>query len=298
MNEQPVLELLFDIFEDSIKKIYQIEKGNYLDLICKTAKNLSEGEILIECSEEDEKYLEELYAKVSDIDFNVEDIRKCVMLHVLRAFKEQNISYAYHTPDKISQIMSFIAVKLVEPNKPFNLLDPFCGTGNLLFTFLNNLNNDNATTYACDIDSQLSILCSDIANLLDYQVDVYNQDCKTSYFSNMDLVISDLNDTEDLIENISYNLNTLKENGYMVLLTPQRVLSDNEFKTNLLSQASLLGVINFDKELFKNDSKTILIIKKELNNKNCLLMEIPSFDKKTDFTKKILELQNWLERKR
>ncbi len=298
MNEQPVLELLFDIFDDSIKKIYEIEKGSYLELICKTAKNLSEGEVLNECNEEDKTYLEELYSKVSDIDFNVEDIRKCVMIHVLRAFKEQNISYAYHTPDKISQIMSFIAVKLIDPNQSFKILDPFCGTGNLIFTFLNNLNNDNANTFACDIDINLSMLCSDTANLLDYKVDVYNQDCKTAYFTNMDLVISDLNDSEDIIENIEYNLNTLKDNGYMVLLTPQRVLSDENFKVKLLSSASLLGVINFDKELFKNDAKNILIIKKEVGNKNCLLVEIPSFDSKTEFTKKILELQDWLERKR
>ncbi|MFI3329873.1 MAG: hypothetical protein R3Y05_05235 [bacterium] len=297
MNDVEILDLLYDIFDESIKKIYDIKKDTYLNLICATAKNLSEGEITFECSEEDRTYLEDLYSKVSDIDFSVEDIRKCFMIHLLKAFKEQNISFAYHTPDKIAQIMSFIGVKLINPNEKFNLLDPFCGTGNLIFTFLNNLNNENANVFACDIDTNLANVCSELANLLDYQVDVYNQDCKTNYFSNMDLLISDLNDDEFLIENIDYNLNTLKDNGYMVLLTPDKLVKEDKFK-ELLTKCSLLGVITFNKELFKSDAKNIIIIKKEVNNKNCLLMEIPSFDSKTEFTKKILELQDWLERKR
>lgn len=297
MSDVEILELLYDIFDESIKKIYEINKDSYLNLICKTAKNLSEGEITFECSDEDKEFLENLYSKISDIDFSVEDIRKCFMIHLLKAFKEQNIPFAYHTPDKIAQIMSFIGIKLVDTKSKFNLIDPCCGTGNLLFTFLNNLNNENANVFACDIDMQLSNVCSELANLLDYKVDVYNQDCKTTYFTNMDLLISDLNDDEMLIDNIEYNLNSLKDNGYMVLLTPSNLVKSDKFK-NLFSKCSLLGVVTFNQDLFKGDSKNILIIKKEVNNKNCLLMEIPSFDSKTEFTKKILELQDWLERKR
>ncbi len=298
MNDVPVLELLYDIFDDSIKKIYEIKKDNYLNLICNTAKNLSEGEISLDCNDEDKSYLEDLYSKVSDVEFTVEDIRKCFMLHVLKAFKEQDISLSYHTPDKIAQIISFIAVKLINSSEKFSLLDPFCGTGNLLFTFLNNLNEENVNVFACDIDNQFSVVCSALANLLDYQVDVYNQDSKTAYFTNIDLIITDLNDDEFLEENIKYNLNTLKDNGYMVVLTPQTLLKNKQFKESLLEESSLLGVITFDKDLFKSNPKNILIIKKEIGNKNCLLMEIPNFDKKTEFTKKILELQDWLERKR
>ncbi len=87
------LELLYDIFDDSIKKLYEIEKNSYLKLLCLTANNLSRGEIDIECNEEDKTYLEELYTKISDIDLSVDEIQKAFMLHVLKAFLFLGISF-------------------------------------------------------------------------------------------------------------------------------------------------------------------------------------------------------------
>ncbi len=289
------LEKLYDIFDDSIKKLYDINKGNYLELICQTADNLSNADILNECNKEDKKELESLYEKISDIEISVDDIRKCFNLHLLRAFKEQDISYAYHTPDKIAQVMAFIAVKLIKEEE-FNLLDPCCGTGNLIFVLLNNLLKEKANVFACDIDNNLSKVCNSLGNLLDYKVDVYNQDTLTTYFTNMDLILSDLSEQQEDI--ILYHLNSLKDNAYMVLLVDSNILSNKEFSASLFKEASLLSFINFDKELFKGNSKSIMIIKKEVDNKNCLLMEIPSFEKKMEFSKKIFELQDWLERKR
>lgn len=295
MENYSNFELLYDIFDDSIKKLYEIKKDDYLKLLCITANNLSKGEISISCTSEDETYLEELYSKISDIDLNVDDIKKAFMMHVLKAFKEQEIPFAYHTPDKIAQIMSFIGAKLVEDVDNPKVLDPLCGTGNLLFTFLNTLNEDEQEIFSCEIDQELVRVCEAMSNLLDYKVEIFNQDTLTTNFSNMDLIISDVTDEPS---HVIYHLNSLKESGYMVLLMKNSLLSSPVFKEELFKQASLLGVVTFDQDLFKGESRSIVIIKKDTSNKNCLLMEIPSFENQMNVTKKIIELQDWLGRKR
>ncbi len=287
-------ELLYDIFDESIKKLYEIEKGTYLNLLCITANCLSKGEIVVSCTEEEEAQLEEIYSKISDVDLNVDVIKKVFMLHVLKGFKEQGISFANHTPDKIAQVMAFIGVKLIEGVENPKVLDPLVGTGNLLFSFLNLITDNIEDVFCCELNEELVRVCESLSNLLEYKIEIFNQDTLSTHFSNMDLIISDITDDKD---HVLYHLNSLKENGYMVLLMKNSLLSDQEFKTELFKEGSLLGVITLDKELFKGELRSIVLIKKDINNKNCLLLEIPSFESST-YIKEIIKLQDWLERKR
>ena len=96
------LELFFDVLDESNNLLYEIYHENYFKLLEMTIKNILASDIVCRIDkEEDEEKLKEIYSKLNDVDFSVEDIRKALQAIILRGFKETKTPNGNTTPDTL-----------------------------------------------------------------------------------------------------------------------------------------------------------------------------------------------------
>ena len=145
------LELFYDVLDESNNFLYEIFHKPYFELIEMTVQNILAGEIVTDL-EDKENYeaLQKIYDKLIDVDFSVEDVRKAMQSIILRGFKEMRIPNGFTTPDTLGIFMAYLITKVCK-NKEISILDPLCGTGNLLLTISNHLDKE-CTLFACDND--------------------------------------------------------------------------------------------------------------------------------------------------
>ena len=107
MNETPNLELFYDVLDESISKLYEVKKQSFLKLLIESGRNIIAQDVLNkEATSEQREELLNIYHKLDDVDFNVEEIRKAFQLMVLRAFDEANLTPGDITPDTLGIFIS------------------------------------------------------------------------------------------------------------------------------------------------------------------------------------------------
>ena len=307
MSEISNFELFYDVLEESITKLYEIKKDRFLNLLVSTGKNIVSSDVLqVEATNEQKEELLKVYEKLSDVDFNVEDIRKAFQIMVLRALREENLQTGDITPDTIGFFIGYLINKLMPKAKKLNILDPVVGSGNLLYSVANHLDSE-LHLFGIDVIKELLDISSILGDLLNYDIEMFCQDTLDHPFSGMDIVIADLPDykvTELEDKYFPYlcvlqHLSSLKDNGYFIGIVPNDFFEhddDNFFKSNLKKYGSVLGVLELPKNMFKSNPKSIIIFSREsLPSKKCLLVELPSFSDAGALNKALLQIENWFE---
>ena len=307
MNETSNFELFYDVLDESITKLYEIKHDRFLNLLVSTGKNIIANDVLqIEATQEQKDELFKIYEKLSDVDFNVEDVRRAFQMMVLRALKEENLKTGDITPDTIGFFVGYLINKLLPNAKKLNILDPVVGSGNLLYSVANHLSCD-LHLFGIDVIKELLDIASIQGDLLNYDIEMFCQDTLDHPFSGMDIVIADLPDykVSDLEEKyfpylcVLQHLSSLKETGYFIGIVPNDFFEhdeDNFFKANLKKYGSVLGVLELPKNMFKSNPKSIIIFSREsLPSKKCLLVELPSFSDAGALNKALLQIEQWFE---
>ena len=88
MNETPNLELFYDVLDESINKLYEVKKQSFFKLLIETGRNIIAQDVLNkEATPEQKNELMEIYHKLDDVDFNVEETeliatRTCVTVNL------------------------------------------------------------------------------------------------------------------------------------------------------------------------------------------------------------------------
>ena len=97
------------------------------------------------------------------------------------------------TPDAVGLFVSYLVGKFMQNQKGYTILDPAVGTGNLLFTILNQLPEKEIAACGVEIDETLLKLAYVGANLQEHSLQLYNQDSLEPLFIDpADVVVSDL----------------------------------------------------------------------------------------------------------
>ena len=307
MNETSNFELFYDVLDESITKLYEIKKDRFLNLLVATGKNIVSNDVLqVEATQEQREELLKIYEKLSDIDFNVDEIRRAFQIMVLRALREENLKTGDITPDTIGFFIGYLINKLIPNAKKLNVLDPVVGSGNLLYSVANHLDCE-LHLFGIDVIKELLDIASILGDLLNYDVEMFCQDTLDHPFSGMDIVVADLPDykVSELEDKyfpylcVLQHLSSLKENGYFIGIVPNDFFEhddDNFFKANLKKYGSVLGVLELPKNMFKSNPKSIIIFSREsLPSKKCLLVELPSFSDAGALNKALLQIEQWFE---
>ena len=306
MNETPNLELFYDVLDESISKLYEIKKQSFLNLLIETGKNIVSQDVLNkEVTPEQKKELMDIYHKLDDVDFNVEEIRKAFQLMVLRAFNEANLKVGDITPDTLGIFISYLINKLKGKVDKLKILDPVVGCGNLLYSVANHLDCD-LHLFGIENVRELCDIASIQGDLLNYDIEIFCQDTLNNPFSDMDIVIADINGYEVKAFEKEYyfpylcvlqHMASLKEDGYFIGILPNDFFEHDEdgfFKENIVNYGSVLGVLELPVNMFKANPKSIVIFSRQpLESKKCLLVELPSFSDPASLNKALIQIEDW-----
>ena len=300
------LELFYDCLDESNNLLYEIYKKPYFELIEMTVNNILAGEIQNDFENQDDyKKLEEIYSKIKGIDFSVEDVRKAMQSIILRGFKEIRIPNGNTTPDTIGIFMAYLISKMSK-NKEISILDPLCGTSNLLLTIANHLNKE-CKLFACDNDLWMTKLSKMMADLMNYNVDIYYQDTLTLNLSNIDAIVLDMPHSE-YIDNKYFPYEALKhysymlgDKGFIIAMVENDFIDydkDHSFKKEILKDLSITGLVELPDEMFKAvKPKTILVLQKiKLNDQKCFMVKLPNFSDVSKFNDSLLDIEAWFKK--
>ena len=199
--------------------------------------------------------------------------------------------------------LNLIIEKLYMNQKLENVLDPMIGSGNFVFTALNYMKK-NLKIYGVDNDLLICNLARNVADLLDYKNEIFYQDTLTYFDQGFDLVLTDLpiSFEEEYFpyKAINHHLDSLVNGGYYVALIENDFFEKKDikvFQTEVNKKAYMFGLIKLSESLFKNNPKSILIIRKKVENENppkeFLLIDLPSFSDTNGINNSILKIDKY-----
>ena len=306
MNETPNLELFYDVLDESISKLYEIKKQTFFKLLIETGRNIVNQDVLNkEATPEQKNELMEIYHRLDDVDFNVEEIRKGFQLMVLRAYNEANLKPGDITPDTLGIFISYLINKLKGKVDKLKILDPVVGSGNLLYSVANHL-DCNLHLFGIENVRDLCDIASIQGDLLNYEIEIFCQDTLNNPFSDIDIVVADIPgyDVKAFEKDFYFpylcvlqHMASLKEDGYFIGILPNDFFEHDEdgfFKQNIVNYGSVLGVLELPINMFKANPKSIVIFTRQpLESKKCLLVDLPSFSDPASLNKALIQIEDW-----
>jgi site-specific DNA-methyltransferase (adenine-specific) len=277
-----------------------------MNLLIETGKNIIAQDVLNkEATPQQKEELMNIYHKLDDIDFNVEEIRKAFQLMVLRAFDEANLKPGDITPDTLGIFISYLINKLKGKVEKLKVLDPVVGSGNLLYSVANHLDCD-LHLFGIDNVKDLCDIASIQGDLLNYEIEIFCQDTLNNPFKDIDIVVTDIPSYQVKAFEKEYyfpylcvlqHMASLKDDGYFIGIVPNDFFEHDEdgfFKENIVNYGSVLGVLELPINMFKADPKSIVIFtRKPLESKKCLLVELASFSDPAALNKVLMQIEDW-----
>ncbi|MDE7264341.1 MAG: N-6 DNA methylase [Anaeroplasmataceae bacterium] len=299
------LELFYDCVDESNNILYEAFHKSYFELIEMTVENILSADVVCDCDEETTHKLNLVYDKMANIDFTVEDVRKAMQAIFLKGFKEMRIANGNTTPDTLGIFIAYLISKL-HLDKTISILDPLCGTGNLLHTILNHLDKD-CKAFACDNNEWMIKITKMVSDLLSIDVELYLQDTLTLSAKNLDCIVFDMPNAiieEDKTyfpyQAILHYKNMLNAGGTMIGILNQDFFNydkNQDFKKQLLEDCSIIGLVELPDSMFVAKPKIIVVIQKcILDKKNCFMVKLPSFTDVKEFNQSLLEIEAWFEK--
>lgn len=253
-----------------------------------------------------------------------EEIRRGIQLAMLKGMKQNAQPNHQMTPDTIGLLLGHFANKLMKNEKNITILEPAVGTGNLLYTVMNGL-EQQAIGYAVEIDELLVRLAAVTAELLEQQVSFIVQDAlRPLLIDPVDLVVADLpvgfypddenglNYTLMPAEGHAYahhlfieqSLKHTKKGGYGIFIIPATLFDSEQapqLHAFLKTEALIRAVIQLPSSLFKSPvhEKSLLILQKPDDSTTkapeVLLAKVPNMSNKDAMSKFLQDIDVWAQ---
>ncbi|GGJ96665.1 adenine-specific DNA methyltransferase [Lentibacillus kapialis] len=315
--DQTNVERLFEKIDTLAEAIQQSMNETYLDSLTIALDAMFYQE---PPDDMDENIIKKLPTFPETASYEVVEIRKAVQLAILKGMKGATQQQHLMTPETVAMFVGYLAAKVTKGEENLRVFDPASGTGNLLTTVLEQVDNLRHAA-AGEVDPTLIKLAVLNANLQKKEIEFFHQDSLSPFLMDpVDLVISDLpvgyypddiraNDYELKADEghsyahhlfIEQSLNYTKAGGFLVFVIPEFLFdSDQSDKLHAYIQenAHIIGVLQLPESAFKSEKnrKSILILQKKgpetIALKQPLLAQVPSF-KNTDAMNDILSQMN------
>lgn len=304
------VEKFYDVLSQTTNQLVKLLKKDYFSALTLSANFILEGEVVEDDLSTDAiEELTKTYTKLEHESFNKEEIRKSFQLCLLQGLKYENQNLSLMTPDSIGLIFALLVDFIFPDKQPLNILDASVGTGNLLFTMLNNSQLEINNLFGVDPSYKVLEVALAQADLLNYDIELIHQDSRNPIIvPDLDLIIADLPDTDEA-QDLSYRIveNLLKyasSGGYFIFTIPNDFFTrpgNEQMKQAILQETYMHALIALPQNMFKTieAQKSILILHKRGENiaptKDILVFNFPSFQDKPAVQKAVTQLENWFK---
>ena len=303
MIDKLKIENFYDYFNEVADILYHNYEKSYIEGMNEAFNYLLDDKFNDEYSTEDIEKIFVLKSKVTEIEFSREEVRKAVQLGMLKGYKHSFSSNSLMTPDTIGIFIGYLLKKLYKSSTINAILDPLVGTGNLVYTVLNHIEID-AKVFGVDNDLLKCNLARNLGDLMDYENEMFYQETFTYIDKGFDLILTDMPISEDTpyfpYQVINHHMDGLNPGGYFISVIENDFFEkkgNDIFKKEIDNKGYIFGLIKLSETLFKNNPKSILIIRKKgvdvLPSKDFLLVDLPSFSDLESFNKSVTKIDTW-----
>ncbi|MEB2300934.1 class I SAM-dependent methyltransferase [Lysinibacillus xylanilyticus] len=258
-----------------------------------------------------------------------EDVRKAIQIAVLKGMRKGSQPNHQMTPDTLGLLVGYFVEQLYADRlktEKISILDPAVGTGNLLLTVMNLLDEKIEAT-GVEVDELLIRIAAATAELTEQPVSLYRQDALQDLLvSPADAIVCDLPvgyyPNEDIAldyelcpsEGLSYahhlfieqSINYTKDGGYLFFLAPTHLFESEQSKQlhkYIQKHAWIQAIIQLPDTMFANKAleKSIVILQKQGNDfkapKEVLLAKVPNMQNKQALAMFFEKVKMWQEGK-
>ena len=273
------VDLFYDLVDKACMTYYNDVKRDYLEAFISFTDALINGLDEPKLSTKAINKLEKIIEQISSQDFLNEEVRLAVELVLIKGYKHRNLLLDFLTPDGISYIFSFIVNSIINNDPKYSelddeddldsivVMDTVMGAGNMLNTIINN-GAKNISGIGIERDILLANLAKSLAEIIDNDVIINVQDAKVKFNALADIIVGDFGETEDVYDIILARLDNILNNGYFAYMVNNDFFTKatNEFKQNLMKEATLMGLIVLPSNFVKQGhvGKSIIVGKKEI----------------------------------
>ncbi|NTU24723.1 class I SAM-dependent methyltransferase [Bacillus tequilensis] len=282
----------------------------------------------LKLSDEKNKQLQVLLEKAEFGTYESEWVRKAFQLAVLKGLKDISHPNRQMTPDTIGLFISYLVNKFMADKKELTVLDPAVGTGNLLFTVLNQLSEKTANSYGIEIDDVLLKIAYAQANLFKKELELFHQDSLEPLFIDpVDTVICDLpvgyypnDEGAEAFELkadeghsfahhlfIEQSVKHTKAGGYLFFMIPNHLFESSQsdkLKQFFKEKVHINALLQLPKSIFKDEAhaKSILVLQKKGEKTKApsqiLLANLPSFSNQKAMLDMMAQLDEWFKKEK
>ncbi|QNQ82513.1 class I SAM-dependent methyltransferase [Lactobacillus sp. PV037] len=324
------LETLYPKFEKAIKILKDDLNVSFSSALTETFDNLENGKIKVEAgapAKETVAQLTEAYRKLQYEDIPKKEKMQVFTLLALKSISEDGRNYTQMpTPPIIATIIALIWQKIV-PRDFTHVIDPTIGTGNLLYSVIeqliaNNHSQNNYQLYGIDNDETLLDLADVGAHLDDLKIELYRQDALDSWMiPKADVILSDLpvgyypldnnaqkfelhaNEGHSLAHKllIEQIINNLRPDGFAFLVVPKLLFTDDgalTFMPWLAKKVNIQAIIDLPEKMFSKQGheKSILVFQNHgemAKQKEVLVAQLSSLKDPQSLVKFNMRLNDW-----
>lgn len=305
-------ERIFGFINGQAEKIVASEEIDYLEALLQTLEDTLDG-----------KYEWQVEGATK------EDMRKAIQIAILKGMRKSSQPNHQMTPDTLGLLVGYFVEQFLEKeieNGSITVLDPALGTGNLLLTVMNAMDNKLQAT-GVEVDDLLIRLAAATADLVEQPVTLFRQDAlekllidpvdavfcdlPVGYYPNEEIALEyELCATEGMSYAhhlfIEQSLNHTKEGGYAFFLTPANLFESDQAKQlhkYLKGHAWIQAVIQLPENMFsaRAHEKSILILQKQSGElkapREVLLAKVPNLSNKQALAMFFEKVQMWKESK-
>ena len=300
-----VVDKFYDLIDECCMKLNEKLNLNYFDALIRVSNDIINDEIDTSKLEEDDiTLLDSKYQELFRLTITNEEVRLAMQLLIIKAMKHINMNLDIMTPDYISYIIGYIINAYFKKQKQISILDVEVGTGNLINTVSNFIENETSLV-GVENNSLLINLCKANSELQNNEISLYFQDTLTKIIETVDVAIGDLDcEVKDNkyypYEIINNYINNIDEDGLFIYLIENDFFNKEQmslFKTNF--KGTLLGLIVLPKELFNENhiGKSLLIgSPRQFKNFEMMIMQLSNINNKNKFYEDINEIQEWIKK--
>ncbi|MBG9453613.1 DNA methylase [Lysinibacillus sphaericus] len=269
-----------------------------------------------------------------EVDFSQEgatkeDVRKAIQIAVLKGMRKGSQPNHQMTPDTLGLLVGYFVEQLFADRlktEKISILDPAVGTGNLLLTVMNLLDEKIEAT-GVEVDELLIRIAAATADLTEQPASLYRQDALQDLLvSPADAIVCDLPvgyyPNEDIAldyelcpsEGLSYahhlfieqSINYTKDGGYLFFLAPTHLFESEQSKQlhkYIQKHAWIQAIIQLPDTMFANKAleKSIVILQKQGKDfkapKEVLLAKVPNMQNKQALAMFFEKVKMWQEGK-